>query len=143
MTDSAILRYFELIERHHLCLRLLADAGRIHGKTSETSGWIVTLHFYVLCAYFKAIGKSFGIDFQDHYAIRQWMNSEEDVCYLFQHYRKVEEWSRDARYEGRMFGAEEIENRLHNWFKLVRDGVVSQLRKRGFEDAPEVESVSL
>ena len=54
--------------------------------------------------------------------------------------RKVEEWSRDARYEGRLFDAEDFD-RFFGWFTDARDSIVNLLKENGIAAPPVVEPV--
>lgn len=125
---SNALGYVRLAERDRATLILLRDAARRSG--ADVSGWIITLHFYVLCVLVKAVGRTVGEDFQDHFRIRQWINTHDPMSPLAASYRNVEEWSRDARSEGRRFNAAEFA-RFRAWFEHVRDGVGDILTRAG------------
>lgn len=141
MTALSAQQYLALAQHDHESLKLLARAGRENRPAVDVSDWIVTMHFYVLCVLVKALGAQRGQGFQDHYAIRHWLNSEQDVLMLATPYRKVEEWSRDARYEGRKFNASEIA-RFHTWYGLVRDGLKPLLKASGVGGIPTLTPIS-
>lgn len=133
--------YLALIRHDVECLHLLAGAARTEKPPKDVSDWIITLHFYLLCVYVKALARCRQKDFQDHYAIRLWLNTEKDLLGVARPYRKVEEWSRDARYEGRLFTQPEI-LRFHHWFKEARDQLVALLRKEEAGQVPVPDPVS-
>ena len=133
-------RYLAQVRRSEKALGLLTQAALAETPTEDVSDWVVTIHFYILCVYLKALGRCRGMDFQDHYAIRQWLNTESDLLSIARPYRKVEEWSRDSRYEGQTFAPPEI-SRFHSWFEDVRDHVVRLLRAHGIRDVPVVRPV--
>lgn len=142
MSQSDAQRYFELLRRDEQTLQLLSTSARTKQPAQDVSDWIVTLHFYVLCVYVKALGRCRGREFQDHLGLRTWLNTEADLLAAAKPYRKTEEWSRDARYEGRTFKVEEIRI-LHRWFKEARDIILGLLRKQVGGEVPVVEPVSL
>lgn len=141
MTASQAERYARLIDRNVSSLKLLRDAARNAQPKKDVSDWIVTIHFYILCVYVKCLGKCRGRDFQDHYGIRQWLNSERDLVHVARPYRKVEEWSRDARYEGRTFRDDEF-RRFAGWFTTARDHFVRSLSNEGLSNIPNVDPVT-
>ena len=89
MSSKDAIFYLNLVTRDEQALKLLVGAAR---SKRDVSDWVVTLHFYVLCIYVKATGRCFGQDFQDHYAIRNWINSEARLLPIAADYRTVEEW---------------------------------------------------
>ena len=141
MSETDAGTYFELLRRDVRTLGVLAAAARNANPPHDASDWVVTLHFYILCIYAKALGRCRGKEFQDHIGIRNWLNTESDLLAVAKSYRKTEEWSRDARYEGRIFDAEEIRN-LHRWFRTARDIFVELLRGNACQDVPVVEPVN-
>jgi hypothetical protein len=122
--------YLRLVQRNGECVALLAAAARKEKPARDVSDWIITLHFYILCVYLKALGQRRGRMFQDHVSIRGYLNLEPDLLKLARPYRQVEEWSRDARYEGRLFTPDEV-RRFHSHFITVRDGIVELIVKSG------------
>lgn len=137
MTLADARRYLQQVRRTEKTLKLLVKATQREDPRVDVSDWAVTIHFYVLCVYVKALGRCRGQDFQDHYGIRQWLNTEPDLLRIARPYRKIEEWSRDSRYEGRTFSSAEFA-RLHEWFVEVRDCLTSLLQAQGIEDVPVV-----
>ena len=110
-------RYVDVARHHYDVFVLLASASRAADAVHSTD-WQVVLLYYVLCIEVKALGSCRGKELQDHYAIKQWLNSEADLLSIAKTYRKAEEWSRDARYEGRDFTTDEL-RRYHQWFAEV------------------------
>lgn len=96
----------------------------------DTTDWQVALLYYMLCLQLKALGARRGLELQDHYRIKRWLNSDNDLIPVAKPYRKAEEWSRDARYEGRCFDGAEIRRYL-SWFGCVYDCVGKLLENEG------------
>lgn len=140
MSQADAKRYLLQVQSNEKALRLLVAAAQAETPRVDVSDWAVTMHFYILCVYVKALGRCRGRDFQDHYGIRQWLNTESDLLQAARPYRKVEEWSREARYEGRTFYSSEME-RFHDWFELVRDQLTALLRAHGLKAVPVVNPV--
>lgn len=139
MTTKPAQHYLDLARRDMDAAQILATAA-VAGQRDVTD-WLTTLHFYTICVYVKALGRCRGRDFQDHYAIRQWLNTEADLLAIAGTYRKIEEWSRDARYEGRQFDARIEVPRLHGWFITVRDHLACLLKGHGLA-VPRIEPVA-
>lgn len=131
MSAKPAQHYIDLARRNMDTAQLLATAAA--SSQRDVTDWLTTLHFYTLCIIVKALGRCRGRDFQDHYAIRQWLNTEADLLTIAGTYRKVEEWSRDARYEGRQFDAKSEIPRLHGWFESVRDHLARLLESHGLK----------
>lgn len=94
------------------------------------SGWKCTLVFYMACIYVKALGRLRGKDLQDHYQVKQWLNTEPELREIAKSYRLIEERSRDARYEGRSFDSRELQE-VARRFEQVRDRIADLLRQGG------------
>ena len=141
MNKPGVEKYLHLIQHDVDALGLLVGAARASKPPKNVSDWAITLHFYILCVYVKALGRCRGKDFQDHYSIREWLNEEKDLLFIARPYRKVEEWSRDARYEGRVFDPSEV-GRFHKWFVEVRNGFVALLQKEGLSSVPAPDPIS-
>lgn len=135
MSQADCAHYLDLVRHNHRCALLLAEAARGHKTSPDVSDWIVTFHFYILCVYVKALGRCRLQDFQDHYSLRAWLNQQPDLLEVTKSYRRVEEWSRDARYEGRTFTGAEME-RLHRWFVHARDGFADLLEAENVRPVP-------
>ena len=135
MSSEASNRYLRLIEHDREVLRLLTEQP---APALDTSDWQITILYYILCLYMKALGSVRGLEFQDHYAIKQWLNSAPELLAIAKPYRKAEEWSRDARYEGRLFNEGE-RKRFLNWFIVVRDHLTQLLRSSGVTNLPQIE----
>ncbi len=129
--------YLDLVRHTHAVLKLMAEANRGNGQAGDISDWVVTLHFYILCTYVKALGSSRKCDFRSHNHIHAWIAGTKDLQGAFRSYRKVEEWSRDARYEGRTFPPAEMAA-VHRWFVDVRDQVGGLLEAAGVRPVPRV-----
>lgn len=140
MTTRDAERYARLIGRNAIAARLLAQAAGKQVPAHDASDWLIIMHFYILCVYVKCLGKCRGTDFQDHYQIRKWLNSETDMLAMARPYRKVEEWSRDARYEGRTFDSTEF-RRFESYYCAVRDHLFQLLVAEGLTSVPRVEVV--
>jgi hypothetical protein len=104
----------------------------------DVSDWKCTLLFYIACTYVKALGMARGKDIQDHFQLRQWLNTTDDLWGFAKPYRKLEERSRDARYEGRFYASRELAD-CGRWFSEVRDAVVGLLRAMGVTQVPVVD----
>jgi hypothetical protein len=120
-------------------MSVLAESARDRGH--DASDWIVTMHFYALCMLLRAIGQIRGQPIGDHMEARRWLNSEPDLLSVAMPYRKVEEWSRDARYGCRRFPQSDF-HRLRGWFNDARDKMGSILRRDKSLTIPEIRSAS-
>jgi hypothetical protein len=141
MTKADCTRYLDLVRHDHRCATLLARGAAQDKTRVDVTDWLITYHFYILCVYVEALGLCRQKDFQDHYAIRAWLNDAADLLAIAKSYRKVEEWSRDARYEGRKFTVLEID-RFHGWFSHVRDRLADLIEAEGVAGVPRVPAVS-
>lgn len=130
---SATERYFEQLQRNGKTLEVLCSGSSKAGH--DCSDWIVTIHFYILCIYVKALAAHSGQNIQDHVALRAWLNANPERGAMARSYRKAEEASRDARYEGKLFCENEW-IRFRRWYVEARDVVVELLKTAGF--APPV-----
>jgi len=137
MSLEASSHYLRLIEHDREVLRLLTEQP---SPALDTSDWQITIFYYILCLYMKALGSVGGLEFQDHYAIKQWLNSTPELVVIAKPYRKAEEWSRDARYEGRLFNDSE-RTRFLNWFTIVRAHLTQLLRSAGVTNLPQIELI--
>jgi len=127
-------RYLELAEHDCRVLRILRRAcddpraGAL--REEDTTDWQVALVYYILCIEVKALGCCRGMELQDHYTIKRWLNDEPELREVARPYRKAEEWSRDARYEGRRFDEREMRRYL-SWFGAVHDHLARLLNGEG------------
>lgn len=119
-------RYLRLAEHDFEVLRILARAAATDPRPRDVSDWKVTILYYVACILVRALGKDRGKDFGDHFMVKQWMNTTHDLLPMTRPYRKLEERSRDARYEGRLFSDAQLEQSVA-WFIAVRDHVLDLL----------------
>ena len=130
-----------MVEHNLDVLRLLSESARRGTPATDVSDWKCTLLFYMACIYVKALGKLRNKDLQDHYDLRQWLNSTPDLILITRPYRKLEERSRDARYEGRRFSSVEMKDSLR-WFCEVRDRLSALLRAGGASPIPTIDPSS-
>lgn len=84
-----------------------------------------------------------GEDVQDHYTLRQLINTKPELYPIAKSYRHIEEASRDARYEGRKFEKSFLLNRILPKFKLVREHIVTFLQNAGVQAVPSVKIQAL
>ena len=119
--------YLALVESDREVLALVTGGGRAASR--DVSDWQTTLVYYMACIYVKALGRLRGKDLQDHYQIKQWLNTTADLVLIAAPYRKLEDRSRDARYEGRRFATAEMEQHVR-WFEAVR-GAIERLLTAG------------
>ncbi|MCK6479496.1 MAG: hypothetical protein HUU06_06650 [Planctomycetaceae bacterium] len=130
--------YLRLVEHDLEALDLITAAARGRTPTVDVSDWQCTLVYYMACIYVKAVGRARGKDLQDHYQLKQWINTTTDLVPITRPYRKLEERSRDARYEGRRFTRPELIETI-GWFAQVRDHLVGVLKEEGVEGIPVVD----
>ena len=129
MSVKEAQRYLAIAEHDGVVLRMLVEGSKGEG-TEDTTDWQVALLYYIMCIRVKALGSCRGVELQDHYSIKQWLNAESDLLGIARPYRKAEEWSRDARYEGRRFGRDELKRYL-GWFASVYDHLGALLQNEG------------
>lgn len=135
MSESPEAQRYMAIAQHDcrvlgMLLHASTDEGPNESSTEDTTDWQVTLVYYVMCIQVKALGCCRGVELQDHYTIKQWLNTEADLLIIAKPYRKAEEWSRDARYEGRSFTYDEM-TRYLDWFGKVYDHTAMLLENEG------------
>lgn len=130
--------YLRMVEHNLDVLRLLSESARRASPPTDVSDWKCTLIFYMACIYIKALGKLRHKDLQDHYELRQWLNSIPDLMGIARPYRKLEERSRAARYDGRRFTPVEMSEALQ-WFYTVRNALTSLLKAGGVSSIPSVD----
>lgn len=141
MTKADAERLLLIVRRNIDCAKLLADAAESAKPHQDVSDWIITIEFYVLCLYMTALAECRGMTFDRHYDLRMWINTDPDVRVAAKDYRKSEEWSREARYNGRLFTADEIE-RFNRRFRSVTNAVTPLLRGAGVAFVPSVEPLN-
>lgn len=95
------------------------------------------------CIFVKSACSLLGVDIQDHFTLRQIINTRQELWSIARNYRHLEEASRDARYEGRVFDKQYILNRLVPKFNTVCDCVVSLLTQRSVQSIPSITVESL
>ena len=133
-------KYFDLIKHNEILFDLLNSRYPLHLEKENFSDWKVTVIFYILCIYLKAtILCLYNEDIQDHSALRKKINTENKLCLIARSYRKIEEASRDARYEGRKFEIDYMINRLLPKFNEIRDCVIKLMNEKGIQNIPNVE----
>lgn len=135
---SDITKYLNLIEHNSRLLDLITGTRPVHLKDDDFSDWQVTTIFYMSCIYLKAVCVLFGEDVQDHYTLRQLINTRKEIYEndIAKYYRHIEEASRDARYEGRKFDKVFIENRILPKFYRVRERAIKILKDNNVNDIP-------
>jgi hypothetical protein len=138
-SDSDITRYLNLAAHDLLVLRALRSGALAIKGPADVSDWTVTLTFYSACILMKALARSRNRDLQDHYSVKQWMNTTADLLPVAKAYRKLEERSRDARYEGATFDDRSVKQSVE-WFESVRDHVVALLAKAGVREIPRLDA---
>ena len=137
MSDTT--KYLNLIEHNVKLLDLISGIRPDHLKDNDFSDWQGTIIFYMSCIYLKAVCVLFDEDVQDHYTLRQLINTRKEIYEdgITKHYRHIEEASRDARYEGRKFDKVYVENRILPKFYKVRDRAVKILKENNVNNIPE------
>jgi hypothetical protein len=138
---SDITKYLNLVEHDTRLLDLITGTRPDHLKDDDFSDWQVTIIFYMSCIYLKAVCVLFGEDVQDHYTLRQLINTRKEIYEdnIARYYRHIEEASRDARYEGRRFDKEFIEDRILPKFYKVKERAISILKDNDVTDIPETD----
>jgi len=127
--------YLTLVQHDLKTLEALTEGAASRKPPLDVSDWKCTLTFYMACIYVKAIASSRSVELQDHYQLRQWLNTTGDLLTITRSYRKLEERSRDARYEGRLFSAAELGEALR-WYIDVRNRIVALLSAAGTANVP-------
>lgn len=136
---SDVSKYLKLVERDLKLFDLLTGTLPNHLESEDFSDWQVTNLFYIACLFLKSVCVLFGEDVQDHFTLRKILNNRKELYSIARNYRHLEEASRDARYEGRVFEKTYILVRLVPKFNSVRDCVVSLLLGNGIQDVPKIE----
>lgn len=136
MALSDVPPYLALVAHDNEVLTLLTAGGRTAKR--DVSDWQATLLFYMACIYVKALGRLRGEELQDHYRIKQWLNTTSDLVVIASSYRKLEDRSRDARYEGRRFAPLEMEQHAR-WFETVRHAIEGLLTAGGVSGLPTLD----
>lgn len=136
---SEIKNYLQLITHNSKLLDLLTSTYPEHLENEDFSDWKVTILFYMSCVYIKAVFCLFGIDIQDHYTLRQLINTRKELNLIAKPYRHIEEASRDARYEGRKFANQYIVERLLPKFNAVRDCANGLFKQHKILDIPTID----
>jgi hypothetical protein len=130
--------YLQLIQHDSDVLATLSAAASSKTPPLDVSDWKCTLLFYMARIYMKALGRARGRDLQDHYGIKQWINTDAALVAIARSYRKLEERSRNARYEGRRYSRPELDQACR-WFSEVRDHVSNLLKRDGIQDMPVID----
>lgn len=125
--------------RHDLdALTLLSRGAAANQPPLDVSDWKCTLLFYMACLYVRALAHQRGKDIQRHIEARDWINADKELIPIAKSYRKLEERSRDARYEGRKFTKSEMVE-IHRWFCGVREALIRLLPASCLADVPRVD----
>lgn len=136
---NSVKKYLDLIEHNLKLLDLLTGKRPNHLTKEDFSDWETTVLFYMACIYLKAVCCLFGQDVQDHYTLRQIINTRDDLYSVARPYRHLEEASRDARYEGRKFTHQYLIERLLPKFYAVRDCAASLLKQYNVSAIPNID----
>jgi hypothetical protein len=129
MTDP--VREFIYLAEHNLKLfDLLTGQLPKHIKDEDFSDWQVTIIFYMACILVKALCATLNEDPRSHLDIRQLIHNKNEFQSFAKEYRKLEEASRQARYEGRTFLKSYIEERLVLNFNVIKQNIGSALKKK-------------
>src|SRR3989338_450638 len=126
---SDVNKYLILIKHDLTLFDLLTGPLPAHVAKENFSDWQVTNLFYMACIFLKSACALFGEDVQDHFTLRRIINNRKELFSIAKNYRHLEEASRDARYEGRVFEKQYILDRLVPKFNSVRDCIVDLLTK--------------
>jgi len=132
--------YFSLIIHNKNLLEVIALNIPDHLEGEDFSDWKVTLSFYIICIYVKTYLNLIGIDVQDHYTLKQHINTIDDLIPIAKNYRHIEEASRDARYEGRKYDDNYLTNRILPKYNQIRNKLIALLKKKysGAENVPNI-----
>lgn len=135
---SDVQKYLNLVKHDLSLLDLLTGNLPNHLKNENFSDWQVTNLFYMSCIFLKSACALLGEDVQDHFTLRQIINNRAELFSIAKNYRHLEEASRDARYEGRVFDKKYILERLVPKFNAVRDCIVDLLKKNNIQNIPDI-----
>ncbi len=127
MTD-AVRHFIYLTEHHHKLFDLLTGKLPEHLKNENFSDWQATTIFYMACILVKALCVTLNEDPKSHFEIRQLTYKNSELQSFAKEYRKLEEASRQARYDGRTFDKSYIEDRLIPHFNLIKLNIKSTLK---------------
>ena len=132
--------YFSLINHNDNLLEIISLHVPGHLQNEDFSDWKVTLTFYMICIYVKTYLDLIGIDVQDHYTIKQHINTIDNLIPIAKNYRHVEEASRDARYEGRKYDDTYLKNRILPKYNQIRNKLIALLKKEyaGTKNIPNI-----
>lgn len=119
--------YLDLVHHDRDVFALLATASQSSAPRKDCTDWQCTLLFYMACISVKCFAATTGLAIQDHYQLRSWLNNQPALLGVARSYRKLEERSRDARYEGRRYSAAEMDQNKR-WFGEVHQAVIALLR---------------
>lgn len=128
MTEAS--EYLAIGEHDLEVARVLSEAS---GRDNlDATDWLVTIHFYALRMYLKALESLVGLAWQRHEEVHRWLNTTPDLLPISRPYWNFDRLSRSARYEGKQFGARERE-RLARDFRDARGEIFSRLTSRGLK----------
>jgi hypothetical protein len=126
-----INKYLNLIRHDSNFLKLITEGRSDHLKDEDFSDWQVTVISYISCFYVKtAIYILTGEVLQFHHEIHHKINSIPELLAIARPYRKTEEPSRQARYDGRKFDKDYLTKRILPNFNKVRDCAVSIIKNK-------------
>ena len=138
LREAEVRRYLALVAHDARALALLSRAA----DREDVSDWQCTLLYYMACVYVKALGRFRQVDLQDHFQVKQWLNTSPDLVDVARPYRKLEDRSRDARYEGRRYSRDEQRQHVR-WFEEVQDRVSALLRAGGIAGLTRIDATGL
>lgn len=136
---SDVEKYLKLVKHDFDLLDILTSKLPPHLSSENFSDWQVTNLFYMSCIFMKSACALLGEDVQDHFTLRQIINTRSELYSIARNYRHLEEASRDARYEGRVFEKDYILNRLVPKFNSVRDCIVDLLSQNSIQGIPSID----
>jgi hypothetical protein len=108
MKTAEAQKLLTVAHRDAVCAKLLAKAARSDKTSPDVSDWLITIQFYSLCLYVRALGLARGRELTNHEDARSWINDTPDLREMARDYRLVETRSREARYDGRLYERLEI-----------------------------------
>ncbi len=132
-------KYLALVSHDLKLFDLVTRLIPSSASKEDFSDWQVTILFYMACIFLKAACSLLGEDVQDHFMMRQIINNRQEFYSIAKAYRHLEEASRDARYEGRVFDKQYILDRLIPKFNSVRDCIVDLLKQKNISNIPSIE----
>jgi hypothetical protein len=132
MSNADARKLIEVAHRDAACAGLLAKAARAERASPDVSDWLITIQFYALCLHVQALALCKGLHITRHEELRSWINENPDTRGMARDYRLVETRSREARYDGRLYGRPEVEE-FNRRFTSAMTLLLPLLRKEGID----------